>query len=103
MNGHAAERRYGGSSTLVPALRVTAIGRRGLLATKTFCCRNRPFGRFEQQNVLAANGHRRGGVSRFAKRSGATAKRLDLDAPPRRWQRGVWDLRHCAPVRFEKP
>src|SRR5579872_907509 len=38
----------------VPPLRVTAIGRRGLLAAKTFCCRNRPFGRFEQQNVLVA-------------------------------------------------
>jgi len=57
-----------------PALRVTAIARRGLLATKSFCCRNRPFGRFGQQNVLVAKGHRGGRGSRLAKRSGATGE-----------------------------
>src|SRR5579883_321025 len=45
-----------------------------LLATKTFCCRNRPFGRFGQQNVLVAQGHRGGRGSRFAKRSVATGE-----------------------------
>jgi|SRR5579883_674213 len=45
-----------------------------LLATKTFCCRNRPFGRFGQQNVLVAKGRRGGRGSRLAKRSGATGE-----------------------------
>src|SRR5579883_1700362 len=45
-----------------------------LLATKTFCCRNRPFGRFGQQNVLVAQGRRGGRGSRLAKRSGATGE-----------------------------
>src|SRR5581483_913003 len=59
--------------TLRP-FRVTAIGQRGLLATKTFCCRNRPYGRFGQQNVLIAKSHRGGRGSRLAKRSGATGE-----------------------------
>ncbi|GEM_PF-5268784 len=45
-----------------------------LLATKRFCCRNRPFGRFGQQNGLVAKGHRGGRGSRLAKRSGATGE-----------------------------
>ena len=75
-----------------------------LLATKTFCCRNRPYGRFGQQNVLVAKGHRGGRGSRLAKRSGATGEAgFGLEARLTRWQRGVWDLRPCARLFSESP
>jgi len=64
-----------------------------LLATKTFCCRNRPFGRFGQQNVLVAKKpSRRARVkAREAQRSDWRSRR-GLEARPPRWRRGVWDL-----------
>ncbi|GEM_PF-2250900 len=64
-----------------------------LLATKTFCCRSRPFGRFGQQNVLVAKRpSRRARVkTREAERSDRRS-RLGLEARPPRWPRGVRDL-----------
>src|SRR5579885_107050 len=71
-----------------------------MLAIKTFCCRNRPFGRFGQQNVLIAKGHRGGRGSRLAKRSGATGeaglalRRARLDGS------AVFGICVCASARF---
>jgi len=55
-------------------LRVTAIARRGYWRPRRFADRNRPYGRFGQQNVLVAKGRRGGRESRLAKRSGATCE-----------------------------
>jgi len=80
-----------------PRLRSAPSGDRDrsawLLATKTFCCRNRPFGRFGQQNVLVAKRpSRRARVkAREAERSDRRSRR-GLEARPPRWQRGVRDL-----------
>src|SRR5579872_1386486 len=52
-------------------------------------------GQFPHQSSWRQTGHRRGAGSILAQRSEATGEsRLGIDAAPRRWQRGVGDLRH---------
>src|SRR5579884_2494878 len=86
-------RRHGGCSACAPPLPGDRDRSAWLLATKTFCCRNRPFGRFGQQNVLVAKKpSRRARVkAREAQRSDWRSRR-GLEARPPRWRRGVWDL-----------